>query len=297
MNTANVVDPSKTFLMGQELLDKGQPDQAMPYFYSAAMEFIKIGLWDKSAQSYEKAAYCYEADGRYREAVLDYETACFYYDKAELHEKALETLSLSNENKKKFFENNRVIIVGVVGRNGSGKDEIVKRLKAKYDVPLMSTGDITREIAKESGIEPNRDNLHKITQECWAKYGREYYPGRIAKKVIENEWKIAGWTGIRPPSDVKIIKQFLGNNFILVNVEITDIRVRFERLAKRGEERDAKVYEDFLEQERSENEIFQLDETISMANYSILNDGTLADLHKEIDKFAEDVLRLKPKLL
>lgn len=290
--TINATDHSKAFLKGEELLSNGQHDQAMPYFYAAAIDYVNSRLWEKAAQSYDKSAHCYELDGRHREAVLDYETACAYYEEANLRSNALESMALANENKKKYFRNNKVTVVGVVGRNGSGKDEVVKRLNAKFGVPVTSTGDITREIAKKAGIEPNRENLNNISKEYWSKYGREFYPGRIAKKIIENEWKIAGWTGIRPPSDVKIIKEFLGENFILINIE-TDTQLRFERLAKRAEERDAKKYEDFMKQEKSENEIFQLDETVSMANLTIKNNGSLDDLHKEIDKFAQEILRLK----
>lgn len=288
----DTVNPSTKFSMGQKFLDNGQTDLAMPYFYAASVDFVELGLWDKAAESYMKSAYCYEFDGRYREAMLDYEMASHYYDKAELSGQCLSSMALANNNKKKYLNDKKVLLVGVVGRNGSGKDEVVKRLRSKFNVPLVSTGDITREIAKEDNIEPTRENLNNISKKYWARYGREFYPGRVVRKIIENNWTVVGWTGIRPPSDVKIIKEFLGDNFFLVNVEVTDLKVRFNRLVKRSEERDPQKYEDFLKQERSENEIFQLDETISMANLTIKNDGTLDDLHKEIDKLAVTILGL-----
>ena len=38
-------------------------------------------------------------------------------------------------------------IIGVVGKNGSGKDEVLKYLRIRYSVPFLSTGDIVREMA------------------------------------------------------------------------------------------------------------------------------------------------------
>ncbi len=282
----------KSFDKGEELVNNGQFDQAIPYFFTSAKESEKNMEWATMAMCFEKIAYCYEAEGEFRKAALDYDASRAYFEKAKLVSNAKNMFYLASENIKKYFQQNIVKVIGVVGLNGSGKDEIVKRLQEKFDIPLLSTGEITRELAKENKIEPTRENLHNITLEYWSIYGKDYFPYRIAIKVIEKEWKIAGWTGIRPPSDVKRIKELMGDGFMLVNVEISDPKVRFERLSKRAEGRDPKKFEDFLKQDRSENEIFHLNETISMANYSMKNDGSLEDLHKNIDKFAKDILHL-----
>jgi dephospho-CoA kinase len=42
-------------------------------------------------------------------------------------------------------------VIGVIGKNGSGKDEVLKYLKDKHNVPFLSTGDIVREIARPGG--------------------------------------------------------------------------------------------------------------------------------------------------
>ena len=38
-------------------------------------------------------------------------------------------------------------VIGVIAKNGSGKDEVLNYLKEKHNVPFLSTGDMVREIA------------------------------------------------------------------------------------------------------------------------------------------------------
>lgn len=59
---------------------------------------------------------------------------------------------------------------------------------------------------------------------------------------------------------------------------------RFERLLQRGEARDPQNYEDFLAQEKTEKDFFQLDEAIQQADITISNSGTLEEFHREIDQ-------------
>lgn len=291
MNDSSItIDPMLTMVKAQDLLDQGNLDMAMPYFFEASERFAKIKNWEKAGECRSKAAYCYEIDGRIQEACTDYEMAALFFSKGNFITKANEArlyaISLIIHNLITKLNAARPLVIGVVGSNGSGKDEVVNRLNEVFNIPSVSTGDITRDIAQEEGIEPTRENLHEITQRYWAKYGREFYPSRIAQKIEGNNWKVVGVTGIRPPSDVNFLKEYFGDNFILICVEVTDPRTRYSRLLKRSETRDPKGYEDFLRQDASEEEIFQLRKTISLANITFNNDGPIENLNSEIDKLA-----------
>jgi dephospho-CoA kinase len=50
-------------------------------------------------------------------------------------------------------------VIGVIGQNGTGKDEGLKYLRAKHGVLFLSTGDAVREIAAREGLKPTRKNL------------------------------------------------------------------------------------------------------------------------------------------
>jgi dephospho-CoA kinase len=59
-------------------------------------------------------------------------------------------------------------------------------------------------------------------------------------------------------------------------------------MTARGEGRDPHSYEEFLRQDQAEEELFSLKEAEGLADYSISNDGTLDDLHREIDRLISD---------
>jgi dephospho-CoA kinase len=174
-------------------------------------------------------------------------------------------------------------VIGVIGLNGSGKDEVVKYLNQKYGVPLISVGDIVRALAAAQGIEPTRDNLDLITQNCFAQYGEGYFVKQIIEKIRQNQWRIAGISGIRSPADIEAVRQAIGVSFILINVYVSDPRVRYERVRQRGSQRDRISYQDFIRQDHDSENIFHIQAAAGLANYSLANDGTLATLHQEID--------------
>ena len=86
-------------------------------------------------------------------------------------------------------------VVGVVGLNGSGKDEVVKYLNQKYSVPLISVGDIVRELAAEQGVEATRDNLDALSATCFKKYGEGYFVKQIVTKIRQNKCQLLASAG------------------------------------------------------------------------------------------------------
>ena len=175
-------------------------------------------------------------------------------------------------------------IIGVIGQNGSGKDEVLKYLHAKYGVPFLSTGDMVREIAAKEGKEPTRENLQEISQRYFSEYGQGCFVKLAAGKISQKGWVIGGITGIRSLDDVKVLNRIYGKDFILINVYVSNPEVRYQRMLKRGEGRDPHSYEQFLRQDEVEEELFHIQSAAQYANYSVSNDGTLDDLHREIDR-------------
>ncbi|MBD3167914.1 MAG: AAA family ATPase [candidate division Zixibacteria bacterium] len=174
-------------------------------------------------------------------------------------------------------------ILGVTGKNGSGKDELIKYLNREYDVPSLSVGDIVRGIAEEEGVEKTRENLHDISEKCLSKYGRGYFITRIIDIIEREKWENVGITGIRTPSDVSILKGKYGNNFILIYVRVENPRIRYERIRERGEDRDKMEFKEFLRYDLEEDSQFNLRDTIRMADLNLDNSGSLNDFHRTID--------------
>jgi dephospho-CoA kinase len=140
----------------------------------------------------------------------------------------------------------KIKVIGAIGQNGSGKDEVLKYLRLKYGVPFLSTGDMVREIASREGVEPTRENLGKISDRCFREFGKGYFVKLLADKMQHSGWKVAGISGIRSLTDISILKDIFGKDFILINVYISDPHVRYQRMTARREERDPHSYEEFL---------------------------------------------------
>jgi dephospho-CoA kinase len=149
-------------------------------------------------------------------------------------------------------------IVGVVGLNGSGKDEVVKYLEQRYGFPLISVGDIVREIAVKEGVEATRDNLDEITKRYFAEFGKGYFLKLVIEKIRQNKWKSVGISGIRSPEDVSQVKAAFKKDFILIHVYITDPNVRYERIRRRGSKRDEMSFAEFLKQDQVSEQLFHL---------------------------------------
>ncbi len=181
-------------------------------------------------------------------------------------------------------------IIGAIGRIGSGKDAVVDYLSHKYNLPSVSVGDMVREMAEEKGLSLARENLERIASECIGKHGKEFFMKRVIQRIREKGWNRAGVTGIRTPDNVRYLKHEIEEDFILFHVYVEDPHIRYKRLTRRGREGDPQSYEDFLKQDRKEEETFHIKQASAMADYSLDNSGTLEDLHLQLDEIMPGVL-------
>lgn len=177
-----------------------------------------------------------------------------------------------------------VRVYGVIGRNGSGKDEVVDYLRDRYGIPKISVGDVVREVADQEGLEPTRENLQEIADRYRSHYGEDCFIKEIVRRIEKRDWQSAGITGIRTPEDVSTLRERYGEGLILIHVRVKDTRVRFQRVRERGEARDPRSYDEFLHQDQREEEVFQLSDSIACADVTIPNNGTLEELHRSIEK-------------
>jgi dephospho-CoA kinase len=173
-------------------------------------------------------------------------------------------------------------IIGVVGQNGSGKDEVVKYLRDQHGVPFLSSGEMVRALAAKRGLEATRENLGRLTDEEFRLHGPGIFIRRVIEEIAARGWLQAGITGIRSPEDIAILREAYKDKFTLIDVFVTDPRLRFERMTRRGEGRDPLDYPQFLAQEESEEKRFHLKASAGLAGFHLSNDGTLSDLHSGI---------------
>ena len=120
-------------------------------------------------------------------------------------------------------------IIGVIGLNGSGKDEVVKYLNQRYGVPQISVGDIVREMAAQKGIAPTRDNLDNIVAGYFSRFGEDYIIKLVIDRIRQNQWNAVAISGIRSLTDVAVLKESFKNDFVLIHVSVTGPLDRYTR--------------------------------------------------------------------
>ena len=175
-------------------------------------------------------------------------------------------------------------VAGIVGREGSGKDEVLRYLHGRCSITNLSAGDVAREIAQQKGVSPTRENLHEIATKYMEEQGQGFFAERLIDTIEENDWQTIGISGVRTPYDVEVFRRHFGDDFRLVHVRVGNSKLRFQRLRRRNEVRDPDTYEVFLEQERQEEERFRISRAIQLADFTIDNDGSREQLQRDIEE-------------
>jgi len=176
-------------------------------------------------------------------------------------------------------------VIAAVGKNGTGKDFFLEYIAKKYELPMVSIGDIVRELAAKDGLEQTRENLHKTSQKYMGEFGQTFFPEQIVKKIRESGAPVYLVSGIRPLSDVQFLKEAFGEAFLLVDIVISEDDVRYGRMLARGSARDGNSVEKLREFDAGEEKIFHTSETEKLADITILNDGGVDDFYAAIEKF------------
>ncbi|HIH42351.1 TPA: dephospho-CoA kinase [Candidatus Woesearchaeota archaeon] len=189
------------------------------------------------------------------------------------------------------------MIIGITGTNAAGKGEtanILKRLGYKY----YSLSDIIREEAASREEEPNRDNLIRIGNEFRIKFGEGVWGRKLAEKLKHEEHDKIVVDSIRHPLEIKELKKIEQNKyeqnkqsikkFILLSID-TPLELRFQRAIKRARPGDPKTgadFDDFKKKEELEKtsgkNVQQLSEAMKLADFHILNTGTLKNLEENV---------------
>lgn len=175
-------------------------------------------------------------------------------------------------------------LIGTVGRIGSGKDTVINYLHNRCSVPIYSLGDMVRDAAQKEQLELNRENLQEVARQHIKHYGEDIFIRRLIDKLTEEAPVGAGISGIRKPLEAEIFRDQYGKEFALVHVRVKDPQIRFRRIRQRNAPRDPEELEEFLIHDQREEDLFQISKTISMADQVLSNDGSLEELHHQVEQ-------------
>lgn len=173
------------------------------------------------------------------------------------------------------------LIIGIIGENASGKTTATEYLKQKFNAVTFRFSDMLGDILKRMYIEPTRANFQQLSTILRQNFSEDIMSKVIAQDAKNSTADVIITEGVRRPSDVVHLREL--SNFILIYIK-TGERVRFDRLATRGEKPDdaTKTWEEFQTEGKQESEQKIL-EIAAQANFTVDNNDSLENTYSQLD--------------
>jgi dephospho-CoA kinase len=184
-------------------------------------------------------------------------------------------------------------IIGITGTLASGKTSVKDFFLSHFSSYFISLSDIIKEEVLKEGREVKRETLIEKGNELRKKYGNQILVEVAILTLPQNlEKELIIIDGIRNPGEVAYLKEKFGKDFILIGVDAPR-ELRFKRLMERGKEGDPKSFEEFIEMDKTdfgENQPEygqKVGECLKLADYLIINDGTMDELNKKLEDLSK----------
>lgn len=178
-------------------------------------------------------------------------------------------------------------IITLVGLAGSGKSSAVEYLTEK-GFPKIYFGGVIYKAMDEAGIEKTWDNQQQFREEIRRREGKDFVIKRVIKNIHDlinaGQNKIV-LDGLYTWSEYKFLKHEFPGQVVVIAI-VTPKYLRYQRMAKRIE-RPMQPHE-VDQRDWSEIENLEKGGPIAIADYFIINDGSLEQLHQKIDAATHD---------
>ena len=178
-------------------------------------------------------------------------------------------------------------IIALVGLAGSGKSSAVEYLTEK-GFPKIYFGGVIYKAMDEAGIEKTWDNQQQFREEIRRREGKDFVIKRVIKHIHDlinaGQNKIV-LDGLYTWSEYKFLKHEFPGQVVVIAI-VTPKYLRYQRMAKRIE-RPMQPHE-VDQRDWSEIENLEKGGPIAIADYFIINDGSLEQLHQKIDAATHD---------
>jgi dephospho-CoA kinase len=175
------------------------------------------------------------------------------------------------------------MIIGLTGRIAGGKGVISDFFKENR-FEYLSLSQEVREEAQKRGMVQERKTLQDIGNLIRVEEGTAALAKRIIKKIDTKKDYIID--GIRNAGEVEELRKKFKDKFILISID-ADLDRRWRNAQNRGKISDPKTFEEFIEADKRDFEENvesgqQVKKCMSLADYSLLNDGTIEEIREEL---------------
>ncbi|MEM5836648.1 MAG: AAA family ATPase [Candidatus Aenigmatarchaeota archaeon] len=181
-------------------------------------------------------------------------------------------------------------VVGITGTLASGKDTVKEILSKNFNCYTVSLSSV---IQTQTKIKADRKTLQDMGNELRKKYGN-FILAKLATDYLQKDREMIIIDGIRNPGEVDFLKKTFKEKFFLIAVD-APLELRWERMKARGKEGDPKTFEEFLKADERDQGIGEplygqrVRECMEMADFLIINDGTLQQLNEKVGKIVEEL--------
>lgn len=176
------------------------------------------------------------------------------------------------------------MIIGITGSDGSGKGTVVDYLVKEKGFSHYHARTLLIEEIERRGLPVDRNHMRLVANELRAKHGNDYLVQFFLAKAEQEKDKNIIIDSLRAFEEAKTLKE---NNGLLLSVD-APVEIRYKRVQNRRSESDKVTYEEFVTHEELERNDpdphgMQKAKVMEMADYTILNEGTLEELHENIE--------------
>ncbi len=178
-----------------------------------------------------------------------------------------------------------VSVIGLVGPIGSGKDTAADYIAGKYGYTIFSFRDAVAEATEKEGLEPDRENMQKVSREMRDKLGENVFAKMVLEKITAAKCEKALVKEMRTAGDIRVIKGHFGTGMKIIKV-VAPENARFERMRARQRPGDPASIEEFRQQEKREEELGYM-KAFNFTDFIVFNNGTKEELYAQIDAVME----------
>lgn len=181
------------------------------------------------------------------------------------------------------------LILGITGEMASGKGTIAKNVVQEYKGNTHRFSTILRDILDRVYVDQTRENIQTLSTVLRKNFSEDILAKSMYHDVQNDECDVVVVDGVRRLADIVFLREL--PHFKLIYVD-ADMQIRYDRMVNRGENvgESKKTFEEFKNDHANESEV-QIRDLKNYANYVVSNDGTFADLYKQIDEIIKENLK------
>lgn len=174
--------------------------------------------------------------------------------------------------------------IGITGTDGAGKGAIVEYLVSKHGFTHYSARALILEHIRAEGLPETRSQMRLTGNMLRKQQGQGFLVERALEKAAHEGQTRIVVESIRAAAEALCLKK---NGGTLLAVD-ADQKLRYRRVQARRSESDRVSFEEFIAHEALERNDpdphgMQKAVVIEMADYTLINNGTLEELHAQIE--------------